>query len=181
LHAIDCLDIVNFLSWRYHDPAKQLSDRLGIAPKHATYGPVGGESPIRYLHEAAQRIARGESDVRRGLRRRGAVLRDQGTACRRRTAMDAVLRMTCRSRNGGAAFQKPMATKLGVISPITVYPFYEAALGGALGPEARARPSGKSGDLWSRYSTIAAQNPNALAESAALRPMRSQHPRRTTG
>ena len=27
------------------------------------YGPVGGESPIRYLHEAAQRIARGECSV----------------------------------------------------------------------------------------------------------------------
>lgn len=63
LHDIDSLDIVNFLSWRYHDPAKLLSDRLGIAPKHCYYGPVGGESPIRYIHEAAQRIARGESRV----------------------------------------------------------------------------------------------------------------------
>jgi acetyl-CoA C-acetyltransferase len=57
LAEIDSLDIVNFLSWRYHDPAKQLSQRLGIQPRHAYYGPVGGESPIRYLHEAAQRIS----------------------------------------------------------------------------------------------------------------------------
>src|SRR4051812_29247871 len=60
---IDSLDIVNFLSWRYRDPAAQLSAKLNIRPKHAYYGPVGGESPIRYLHEAAQRIARGESQV----------------------------------------------------------------------------------------------------------------------
>src|SRR6202048_2374800 len=60
LNDIQSLDIVNFLSWRYRDPEVQLSDRLGIKPKHAYYGPVGGESPIRYLHEAAQRIARGE-------------------------------------------------------------------------------------------------------------------------
>src|SRR3984885_2601567 len=63
LDEIQSLDIVNFLSWRYRDPARQLSDRLGIKPKHAYYGPVGGESPIRYLHEAAQRIARGECSV----------------------------------------------------------------------------------------------------------------------
>ena len=42
---------------------KTTCDRLGIAPGHAYYGPVGGESPIRYLHEAAQRIARGECSV----------------------------------------------------------------------------------------------------------------------
>ena len=35
LAEIDSLDIVNFLSWRYQDPARQLSDRLGIKPKHA--------------------------------------------------------------------------------------------------------------------------------------------------
>src|SRR3954469_19786960 len=63
LGEIGSLDIVNFLSWRYRDPEKQLSDRLGIKPAHAYYGPVGGESPIRYLHEAAQRIARGECSV----------------------------------------------------------------------------------------------------------------------
>ena len=63
LNEIESLDIVNFLSWRYRDPEKRLARRLGIQPKHVYYGPVGGESPIRYLHEAAQRIARGECSV----------------------------------------------------------------------------------------------------------------------
>src|SRR3978361_837317 len=60
LGRVQSLDVVNFLSWRYRDPEKLLADRLGINPAHAYYGPVGGESPIRYLHEAAKRIARGE-------------------------------------------------------------------------------------------------------------------------
>src|SRR5437764_11348109 len=63
LGEIQSLDVVNFLSWRYRDPEIRLSERLGIKPKHSYYGPVGGESPIRYLHEAAQRIARGECSV----------------------------------------------------------------------------------------------------------------------
>src|SRR3954470_12259205 len=63
LDEIDSLDIVNFLSWRYRDPEQLLAARLGINPPHCFYGPVGGESPIRYLHEAAQRIAHGETKV----------------------------------------------------------------------------------------------------------------------
>src|SRR5258707_3044520 len=63
LGDIESLDIVNFLSWRYRGPEIQLSTRLGIKPKHAYYGPVGGGRPVRYLHEAAQRIARGECSV----------------------------------------------------------------------------------------------------------------------
>src|SRR5258707_14292039 len=63
LGEIQSLDIVNFLSWRYRDPEIQLSDRLGIKPKHAYYGPVGGESPIRYLHDAPLRSVRGRSSV----------------------------------------------------------------------------------------------------------------------
>src|SRR5436305_5924627 len=63
LGEIDSLDVVNFLSWRYRDPEQLLAAKLGIKPSHCYYGPVGGESPIRYLHEAAQRIARGETKV----------------------------------------------------------------------------------------------------------------------
>src|SRR3954451_24220443 len=63
LGDIQSLDVVNFLSWRYRDPEKLLAERLGIKPEHCYYGPVGGESPIRYLHEAAQRIARAECSV----------------------------------------------------------------------------------------------------------------------
>src|SRR4051812_45490750 len=35
LGAIQSLDVVNFLSWRYRDPEIVLSNRLGIKPKHA--------------------------------------------------------------------------------------------------------------------------------------------------
>src|SRR5258708_4744258 len=63
LGELGSLDVVNFLSWRYRDPEKQLAARLGANPAHCYYGPVGGESPIRYIHQAAQRIARRECSV----------------------------------------------------------------------------------------------------------------------
>ncbi len=159
LGEIQSLDVVNFLSWRYRDPEKQLSDRLGLNPEHAYYGPVGGESPIRYLHEAAQRIARGECSVAAVC---GAEAQSTATKAERAGvelpwtpfAYDVP------EPKRGAAFQKPMAVKLGVFRPITVYPLYEAATAAHWGQTPREAMA-ESGALWSTYSTVASQNPNS--------------------
>jgi acetyl-CoA C-acetyltransferase len=159
LGDIQSLDIVNFLSWRYRDPQKLLSDRLGITPRHAYYGPVGGESPIRYLHEAAQRIARGECSVAAVC---GAEAQSTATKAER-AKVDlpwTPFAHDVEEPKRGAAFQKPMAVKLGVFRPITVYPFYEAASSAHWGQTPREAMA-ESGALWSTYSKVAAQNPNA--------------------
>jgi acetyl-CoA C-acetyltransferase len=159
LGEIQSLDVVNFLSWRYRDPEIRLSEKLGIKPKHAYYGPVGGESPIRYLHEAAQRIARGECSVAAVC---GAEAQSTATKAQR---AGVELPWTPFAHDvpepkRGAAFQKPMAVKLGVFRPVTVYPFYEAATSAHWGQTPREAMA-ESGQLWSTYSNVASQNPNA--------------------
>ena len=159
LGEIDSLDVVSFLSWRYRDPEKLLSSRLGIKPRHAYYGPVGGESPIRYLHEAAKRIVRGESTVAAVC---GAEA--QSTATRAERAGVALpwtpFAHDVEEPKRGAAFQKPMAVKLGVFRPVSVYPFYEAATSARWGQTPREALA-ESGALWSAYSEAASENPNA--------------------
>jgi acetyl-CoA C-acetyltransferase len=159
LGEIQSLDIVNFLSWRYREPEIQLSKRLGIKPKHAYYGPVGGESPIRYLHEAAQRIARGECNVAAVC---GAEAQSTATKAERaRVELPwTPFAHDVPEPKRGAAFQKPIAVKLGVFRPITVYPFYEAATSAHWGQTPREAMA-ESGDLWSTYSNVASENPNA--------------------
>src|SRR2546421_3890120 len=159
LGDIESLDVVNFLSWRYRDPEIRLSEKLGIKPKHAYYGPVGGESPIRYLHEAAQRIARGECSVAAVC---GAEAQSTATKAQR-TGVEppwTPFAHDVPEPKRGAAFQKPMAVKLGVFRPITVYPFYEAATAAHWGQTPREAMA-ESGALWSTYSNVASQNPNA--------------------
>src|ERR1700712_4865076 len=159
LGEIQSLDVVNFLSWRYRDPELQLAERLGIAPKHSYYGPVGGESPIRYLHEAAQRIARGECSVAAVC---GAEAQSTATKAER-AKIDlpwTPFAHDVEEPKRGAAFQKPMAVQLGVFRPITVYPFYEAASSAHWGQTPREAMT-ESGQLWSTYSSVASQNPNA--------------------
>jgi acetyl-CoA C-acetyltransferase len=159
LDEVQSLDIVNFLSWRYRDPEQLLAQRLGITPSHCYYGPVGGESPIRYIHEAAKRIARGECSVAAVC---GAEAQSTATKAER---AGAKLPWTpfahdVEEPKRGAAFQKPLAVKLGVFRPVTVYPFYEAASSAHWGQTPREAMA-ESGTLWSRYSEAAAQNPNA--------------------
>ncbi|MBI5130001.1 MAG: acetyl-CoA acetyltransferase [Rhodopseudomonas palustris] len=159
VREIDALDIVNFLSWRYHEPEQQLAKRLGVTPRHCFYGPVGGESPIRFIHEAALRIARGEASVAVVC---GAEAQSTATKAARAKlelpwtpfASDAP------EPKRGAAFQKPLATQLGVARPITVYPLYEAATAAHWGQTPR-QALDESGVLWSRYAQAAAANPNA--------------------
>jgi len=159
LGEIQSLDVVSFLSWRYRDPEKQLAARIGARPSHCYYGPVGGESPIRYLHEAAQRIARGECSVAAVC---GAEAQSTATKAER---AGVTLPWTPFARDveepkRGAVFQKPMAVKLGVFRPITVYPLYESATSAHWGQTPRQALK-ESGELWSTFAGVAAQNPNS--------------------
>src|ERR1700737_4624112 len=150
LGEIESLDLVSFLSGRYRDPEIQLSDRLGIKPKHAYYGPVGGESPIRYLHEAAQRIARGECSVAAVC---GAEAQSTATKAER-AKVDLPWTPFAHDEEEPkrrAPIQKPMVVRLGVFRRITVYPFSETASSPHWGQTPREAMA-ESGEVWSTYS-----------------------------
>jgi acetyl-CoA C-acetyltransferase len=159
LGEIGSLDVVNFLSWRYRDPEQQLAQRLGISPAHCYYGPVGGESPIRYLHEAAQRIARGECEVAAVC---GAEAQSTATKAERSgiNLPWTPFAHDVPEPKRGAAFQKPLAVQLGVFRPITVYPLYESATSAHWGQTPREALA-ESGALWSTYAGVASENPNS--------------------
>src|SRR6266566_3788100 len=133
LGEIQSLDVVNFLSWRYRDPEVQLSDRLGIKPKHAYYGPVCGE-------EAQSTATKAE---RAGVELPWTPFAHDVPEPKR-----------------GAAFQKPMAVKLGVFRPITVYPLYETATSAHWGQTPREALA-ESSALWSTYARVASENENS--------------------
>lgn len=159
VHDTGSLDVVNFLSWRYRAPEQLLAQRLGVAPAHCHYGPVGGESPIRFLHEAALRIARGECEVAVVC---GAEAQSTATKAERAgiTLPWTPFAHDVEEPKRGAAFQKPLAVKLGVFRPVSVYPFYEVASAAKWGQTPR-QALAESGELWSRFSAVAAYNPNA--------------------
>lgn len=159
LRDLDSLDVVNFVSWRYHDPAQLICKQLGIAPARANYGPVGGESPIRFLHEAAQRIARGESKVAAVA---GGEAQSTATKAERAgiTLPWTPFAHDVPSPLRGAHYQHPLAVALGLAQPVAIYPLYDAATAAHWGQSPRAALA-ESGALWSRYAAVAATNPQA--------------------
>jgi acetyl-CoA C-acetyltransferase len=159
LPHVDSLDVVNLVSWRYADTAGLLSSRIGFRPRRSVYGPVGGESPVRYLHEAALRIARGENKVAAivGAEAQSTVLKAKNSA---RELPWTPLWLEGPRTPRGPDYLHPQSVKLGVAQPITVYPFYDAACA-AKWDQTPAEALAESGSLWASYSEIAAANPSA--------------------
>lgn len=162
LARIASLDVVNQLSWRYADAAGELCARLDIAPARAIYGPVSGESPVRFLHEAALRITRGEAEVCAVV---GAEA--QWSVNKARAAgIDLPWTLKPPATGGGPRIEvHPLALKLGVFLPVSVYPFYENAAAHHWGQTPR-QALAESGALWSAYAAVAAGQPNAWLKTA---------------
>jgi acetyl-CoA C-acetyltransferase len=159
LAQVDALDLVNLVSWRYADAAGALADLLGIAPAHHQFHEVGGESPVRLLHEAALRIARGESRVALVC---GAEAQHSASRAQREGVVPP---WTPFAKDGpkplrGADLVHPLALRMGLATPTQVYPLYEMASAASWG-QAPAEARAESGTLWERYSAVAAQNPRA--------------------
>ena len=155
LEHLDSLDVIQEYSWPYLDAPVQLSQRLGMSPSRRHYGPVGGETPVYFLHEAALRIQRGESRVAAVV---GAEAQYAVTAAQK---LGQSLPWSPRDQNAklvrGADYLHPTAVRLGVASPATVYPFYENAMQHRWG-QTPAEGLGESGRTWAGYSAVAARN-----------------------
>lgn len=163
LPLIDSLDVIQEFSWPYPDAPGQLCGRLGIDVARRNYGPVGGETPVRFMHEAALRIWRGESVAAAVV---GAEAQYAVTAALK---SGATLPWSPRDPDAklvrGVDYLHPVAVRLGVASPTTVYPFYENAALVAWG-QTPATAGAESGKLWARSSEVARDNPHAWRQQA---------------
>jgi acetyl-CoA C-acetyltransferase len=159
LRALDSLDVVHQVSWRYERTAASLCQRLDISPARAVYGFTGGESPMRYLHEAALRIERGESEI-------AAICGAEAQyAVNKASAAGVQLPWTPRAANVENPLPldgllNPIAVRHETIRPVNIYPFYENAAS-ASWQQTPAAALAESGALWSRYADVAAANPYA--------------------
>ena len=166
--TVDVLAVVNTLSWRYGDPARVVSERLGIDPAHRVVTPMGGNSPQSLVNAAAEAIGHGELDL--------AVLVGGETWRTRMRARRQGVTLEWPKVDPGLLAAEPPATwgheltmnsaaetDLGLIMPVQVYPMFESALRAArradgVTPEQHLNDVGA---MWSRFSEAAASNPYA--------------------
>lgn len=163
LGRIDSLYVVNQVSFPALSPAaRKVADAIG-APDGFTFEtkvPMG-DSPLRLLSDAANRVASGEAEVAALVG--GEALR---TAAHRAAAA-----------SGGNASQHGVmenarkrgpandAEAYGLVTPAEIYPLYENATRHAWG-QTLAEAQAESAAIWSGFSHVAAGNPAAWIREA---------------
>ncbi|MBK4998768.1 enoyl-CoA hydratase [Pseudomonas sp. S31] len=166
LAQVDALEVVGFVSWRYQDPAASLCERLALTPARRSNASMGGETPVRLLHEAALRIASGQAQTT--LIVGGEAMSSLGKARKQGLRLDwtpmADKASACRFANDAIA-TRPLARALGIREPAQMYPLYEMAWQAREGVSP-AQGREDSARLWARYAQVAASNPNAWLRDA---------------
>ena len=164
LALVDTVNVVHQSSWRYADTAAMLCARLGIAPARAIYGPYGGESPVRFLHQAAARIADGKSRVT-------LIVSGEAQYSSTRSSKEGWkpdwTRAAAQEEN---AFDPigvidPLAAMQGMLSPAQVYPLFESAWTAAHN-KTQGQGIAGSAAIWARYAAQANENPFAWRSDA---------------
>lgn len=170
LARLDSLDVVGVVSWSYDDLPGLIAERIGATPFRRHHGPIGGQTPVQFLHEAAQRIARGESAVAAVC---GAESSHTATTARRRgvtlpwtkpsLGADASAEGWLPTRN--RSYLHALARQHGVTEPVTVYPLYETATAAAW-HQTPAEADAEAAALWAGLSATAAGQAGAWLRTA---------------
>lgn len=167
LAAVDSIRVVNLLSWRYRDAGLLLAQRIGADGAATRYTPIGGNVPQSLVNQACLDIQAGRND---------AVLITGGETWRSRTRVRGRGEKMSGTKQDESVAPAPGSedefnlfgpgeVRVGVDRPSYVYPMFEQALrikSGATPAEHQQR----IGELWARFSAVAAQNPHAWNQQA---------------
>jgi acetyl-CoA C-acetyltransferase len=167
LARADVVAVVAIGSWPYADPGAVLARRLGITPRATAVSTVGGNSPQLLIDEFATRIQAGELDVvlvggAESMHTRWRARREPRVELEWDSGDDAPCALVIGDDTPGTS-EYEMAHS--AIAPTMVYPLFETALRAKLGHGVDEHQRHVS-ELWSRFSDVAAENPNAWARVA---------------
>ncbi len=164
LAEIDSLAIVDQIS--FHSLGKlpePLAAAIGASPaiNYQSAAPHG-DTPVRLLNEAANRIGAGEvklAAIVGAEALRTAAGRAAKAASGEDKSYNAIRKVATRR-------EPDYAQKHGLAAPVDAYPLYENATRAAWG-QSLAEAQGESAEIWSRFSAVAAANEGAWIRKPA--------------
>ena len=162
--VVDAVAVVAQLTWRYGDPAFLIADELGIATAHTVLTTHGGNSPQSLVNHMATKIQDGEYDIALlaggEATRTKAKAKKQGVELHWPVAPDGQVPETV---GEDLDMTHPAERALGIFMPVQIYPMFETAIRAAAGRTVDEQRIVAS-ELWSRFSAVAAKNPNAWSQ-----------------
>ena len=163
LSKLDSVAVVDQISFRDLNPLdRKLADALGANPSvcYQSEAPHG-DTPIRLLNEAANRIGAGEIKLA-AVAGAEALRTIAGRLAKHATPQSDVFEGVRKE----AKREPSYAQQHGLNAPVDVYPLYENA-GRASYGQTFAEAQQESGEIWSRFSQIAAGNEGAWIRKPA--------------
>lgn len=163
LAQLDSLAIVDQISFRHlGNLCEGLAAAIGANPRvnYQSEAPHG-DTPIRLLNEAANRIGAGEITLAAVVGAE-ALRTAAGLAARAAKGEDKSYNAV---RNVSTRRDPTYAQAHGLTAPVDVYPIYENAGRAAYG-QTLSEAQAESGAIWSRFSEIAAANDGAWIRKA---------------
>jgi len=163
LARADSVRVSRLLSWRYLDPGALVAERVGASVHETIYTVMGGNYVQTLVNMTASDIQQGRADV---------VLLTGAESWRTRTAARAEgVQLPWTEQPEGTEptrtlggddtpLSSPAEIERRIMLPVQVYPMFEVALRAAAGrtPDEQRQVAAS---LWSRFSEVAATNPNA--------------------
>ena len=164
---VDALNIVRMLSWRYTNPAHTVAKLLGINTRADGITPHGGNMPQLVVNKLAVEIQKGELDI-------AIVAGGESSYSRSRAQKENVTLNWTPEAQGtpaplqiidDAAMSSPEEIARKIFLPVQIYPMFETAIR-AKAKRSIAEHDRLISELWSRFSGVAAANPNAWSQTA---------------
>jgi acetyl-CoA C-acetyltransferase len=161
----DAIFAVRSISSKHANPAQGVADLLGVSPRRCGTTPNGGNMPQTLVNIAAREIQAGRMDM-------AILVGGEATRTRNRARRNNVtLAWPMAESNVSApeligedlALNHEIELNLKIMLPIQIYPMFETALRAAshrLVDEHQRH----IGELWSRFSSVAASNPHAWTQ-----------------
>ena len=163
----DSVRAVSTLSWRYRDPARLVADRVGAGDAQAVYTTGGGQTPQRLINLTAAEIASGDVDLavvcgaeawRSRTRAKSAGVRPNWVVQPDHVEPDRMV-------GSELDMSHPAEWEQGLVLPTQGYALLESAVRAAAGRDPDDHRD-RIAALWSRFSEVAAGNPNAWSRQA---------------
>ncbi len=160
LRDIDTMALVSVAGWTAQNPPRVLAEKLGAKPAKEYVTEAGGQIGVTLANFVADKITRGETRI--GLvagcnnMRTLAKARQQGVELNWTGGGTGKPELVGKLQPGNSELE----TKYGMASPPDIYPIFENALRAARGRDLETHRR-RMGALFSRFTQVAADNPNA--------------------
>ncbi len=167
LESLDTVWLSRILSWPYRDPGLLVADRIGAAPRHTGYSGTAGSVPQVLLARAAEDIAAGRRDavLVGGAESWRTLMKLRAQGSTPEWTVQPEIIAPAENLVPDVPMGAEAEKRIGFIRPSHIYPLFDDALRLRLG-RTRAMHRDALGELWSRFSSVAAGNPHAWSHEA---------------